>query len=157
MTLNTADDVLMHFGRIGMKWGKHTFSTGGSKAPTDVAVTVRPGRHVKTSGGTGQTSSEDAITVAKSKQTAKKSSLDSLSNKELQAVVTRMNLTQQYHTLKTNDTAIGKVKNGNKLAKEILAIGTTVNLAIAFGMSPAGKALKNQIFKKKLAKQGLLF
>lgn len=89
-----ADEVLKHYGVKGMKWGKRK-----DRGPVSVTTSTSPGRKVKAKGGTGQPASEDAIRTAATKQRAKKSTTDSLSTKELQELVTRMNLEQQYARL----------------------------------------------------------
>lgn len=104
------DDVLAHFGIPGMKWGHRTTT------PSAVAVKETPGKKVKASGGKGQPASADAIATAISKQMAKKSTTDSLSNKELQAMITRMNLEQQYSRLRTDPGGIGKKFVGSLLS-----------------------------------------
>lgn len=102
------DDILAHHGVKGMKWGVrkdssvHSTSTTTSKLrrpATDVTARQRPGQFVRTSGGKRQTAAEDAVRVAASRQLAKKSTTDVLSNKQLQDAVTRMNLEQQYSQL----------------------------------------------------------
>ena len=59
-----------------------------------------------------------------------------LSDSELKSAISRMNLEKQYKDL--NPKGLSKA---NKIAISILAIGTTVNAAISFSNSPAGKAV----------------
>lgn len=132
------DDILMHYGVKGMKWGrrKNESSSGGSgegaisrlkkqlqqpDGPEDVTVTTRPGRKVKTSGGRAREASEDAIEAAKIRQVAKKSTTDSLSNAELQTLVTRMNLEQQYKNLSEKN-----MSSGQKLVKSVMGEGDKI-------------------------------
>lgn len=100
--------VLEHHGVKGMKWGVRkdgstsstTITTSRLRKPaTDVVAKQKPGQFVRTAGGTRQTAAEDAIRVAASRQLAKKSTTDALSNKQLQEAVNRMNLEQQYSQL----------------------------------------------------------
>ncbi len=75
MSYNTVDDVLAHFGVRGQKWGVRRRSTqlvGGS---------------------------EDAMNAHAAKIKAKQGGTKALSNKELQDLVTRMNLEQQFSRL----------------------------------------------------------
>lgn len=71
--MQTAEDVLEHFGVRGMKWG------------------VTRNRI--------DSSSEDAQNATAAKLKVRKSGTKALSNKELQALVTRMNLEQQFNRL----------------------------------------------------------
>jgi hypothetical protein len=112
-------DILAHYGVKGMKWGVRKDSSISStsqrsshlrRKATDVTAKQKPGQFVRTSGGKRQTASEDAVKVAATRQLAKKSTTDTLTNKQLQDAVTRMNLEQQYHTLvkKTNRQTRGQ-------------------------------------------------
>ena len=76
----------------------------------------------------------------------RKSKAKSLTDAELKQAIGRMNLEKQYKDL--NPKGISKA---NKIALSILAIGTTVNSAIMFVNSPAGKAVVDNV-KKVLAK-----
>lgn len=80
--------------------------------------------------------SEDYASVKKLKKTRARK----LSNEELKKAINRMNLEKQYRDL--NPKGISK---GNKIALTILAVGTTVNSAIAFANSPAGQAVKTAV------------
>lgn len=95
----TLEDVLAHFGVKGMRWGQHLSRTTGGVSPVAVRAKQTPGKRVQTTGGSGHKGSGDAVTAAKLRQKAKKSTVDSLSNAELQALVTRLNLEQQYSRL----------------------------------------------------------
>lgn len=66
----------------------------------------------------------------------RKSKAKSLTDAELKQAIGRMNLEKQYKDL--NPKGISKA---NKIALSILAIGTTINSAIIFANSPAGKAV----------------
>jgi hypothetical protein len=85
-----------------MKWGVRRANPG---VPSPVSVSSVPGRRVKTAGGTGQGPSADAVRTAITRQTAKKSTTDALSTKDLQDLVTRMNLERQYNTLRPRSPA----------------------------------------------------
>jgi hypothetical protein len=71
------------------------------KLNADTAVTVvqRPGQRVATKGGSNRDAHPDAVNAATARRIAKSSSTDALSTKELQMVVARMNLEQQYNKL----------------------------------------------------------
>lgn len=114
------DALLRHYGVKGMKWGVRS---AGSSGPQDVKVKSNFGnRLVRTSGGKGHKLSEDATKAAVSRQKAKKSNVRSLSNKELQELVTRMNLEQQYNQLnkKSNQQ---RVDRGKAIYSNLLTAG----------------------------------
>jgi predicted RNA-binding protein Jag len=101
-TMETVDDVLAHYGIKGMRWG------------------VR--REGKSSGPV----SSDAQAAKESKQIIKKSGTAALSNKELQHVITRMNLEQQYSNLNKGNTFTKRLENGNRTAKTLGKTGKTL-------------------------------
>ena len=110
--MNPVENFLAHYGVKGMKWGVRR-----DKSPTAVEVNARPGRYVKAKGGKYQDVSEDAIKAAVARQKARKSTTDSLSNPELQALVQRMNLEQQYSNLSGNGN---RASTGKKVARFLL-------------------------------------
>lgn len=84
---NEVEDFIEHYGVKGMKWG----------------VRKRAGGLItKARGGPKLPDSEDASKAKVSKKKAK-NNVGSLSNKELQELVTRMNLEQQYSRLAVGD------------------------------------------------------
>lgn len=108
MPVMTADDVLAHYGVMGQKWG------------------VRKDRRQLSS---------DAFEAKNLKRKVARRNVDALSNNELKALTTRMNLERQYKQLNPHVASKGK----QYLAASIgtAALGVTV-----FNMyhSPAGKA-----------------
>lgn len=125
------DSVLAHHGIKGMKWGirKDDGSGGGGGK-----------------GGSGGKASADHETAMGYKNRVKAGGVKTLSNKELQDLVNRMNLEQQHRNLMGNqpskfDKGYGHVQKVLKVAKTLQEIHTMVN-------SPAGKALK------KVGKEG---
>lgn len=133
------EDVLAHYGVKGMRWGVRGKR---STATTPVAVTTRPGKRVKTAGGKGQPASDDAVKAAIVKQKAKKSSTDALSNQELQSLVSRLNLEQQYSRL----TPQTKSKAALKFVGEIL-LGVGKQEATKLASDFAGQQVKSVIKK----------
>src|SRR6478609_8651527 len=111
-----SNNDLAHFGVLGMKWGR-------SKGAQAVAVKATPGRRVSAKGGKRQSASEDAIAAAIAKQKARKSTTDSLTTKELQNLVTRMNLEKQYSTLSGQSA---KVAAGKQIVSLLLNVGKEV-------------------------------
>lgn len=140
---------LSHYGVKGMHWGIRK-SESSLHPSTEVRVTQRAGRLIKTSGGRNHSPHEDAINVAVARQKAKKSSIDSLSTEELKHLVARMNLEQQYHQMTAKDPR--NKSDVEKFIKNALAAGKTVNDINNFLNSPAGKVIKTGI-KTKLGKK----
>ena len=132
MTKQSLDDVLAHHGVKGMKWGVRrsdaqlALSRGKEavkteykqRTGTDVVVRTKPGAGVHTVGGNKQPAHQDAISARTAEQKAKRSTLDSLSNQELQQLVTRMNLEQQYRNLAVNED---RRSAGEKFAGKLVA------------------------------------
>lgn len=106
--METLEEFLAHHGIKGMHWGVRT---GGAKGPTGVTVTHKPGRKVKTKGGKRQPAHEDALRTAIIRQQTKKSTTDSISNKDLKELVDRMNLEQQYSRLASHKGGSSKFVN----------------------------------------------
>lgn len=138
-------DALMHYGIKGMKWGVRR----RDRAPTNVEVLTQPGRRVKARGGENQPPSDDAVRAAIIRQKARKSTVHSLSNKEIQDLVNRLNLEQQYaRTVPASITAKG-LKFATKVAMKeapglILAQGgkyQTTNPKLAKAMNMLGENL----------------
>lgn len=96
-----AANELFHYGVKGMRWGVRkdadTSRGGASTGPTSVVVKQKkPGTYAKATGGQGHPISEDAKLALELRQKVKRSTTDALSNAELQKVVNRMNLENQY-------------------------------------------------------------
>lgn len=117
----TIDEFLAHYGVKGMKWGVRKDRYGRS-GPQEVTLKTKPGRRVTAKGGRRQPASEDAKRTATSRQKAKKSTIDSLSTKELQELVTRMNLENQYKNLARRQRFLNK---GEAFVDELLSIQRT--------------------------------
>lgn len=109
-------DGLMHYGVKGMKWG-----VTKKDRSREVTVSQEPGKRVKTTGGYGKAASADAKAAAKTKQVAKASSVDALTNKQLKQLNERMNLEQNFSKLAANDAQLRK-SAGRKKVEELLGI-----------------------------------
>lgn len=119
----TPEQVLAHFGVKGMKWGIRRREET-SKVPDGETVPIqkKPGTKVYADGGKKVPAHDDAIKTAISKQKAKNSTTDSLSTKELQELVNRMNLEQQYAKLTNPQNQKNKlsIKEGMKVVNQVL-------------------------------------
>jgi hypothetical protein len=107
---------LAHWGVKGMKWGVR-------KDRTPVEASIKegvPGRRIKAEGGKHLPASDDAIAAVKAHQIARKSTTDALSNKELRALVDRMNLEQQYNQLNASGP---RASAGRKFLNDYLQNG----------------------------------
>jgi 2'-5' RNA ligase len=123
---------LNHYGVKGMHWGvRKAESSGGSSAPTPKSA---PKPRV----------SADAKAVENAFGKINRGGTDALSNHELQGLVTRLNLEQQYERLTSSPSAQQKnaLDQGHSAVKQMLGIGKTINDVHKFMNSPAGKALK---------------
>jgi hypothetical protein len=166
--MDPLDEVLAHYGVKGMRWGVRKGSSGGSSQRTSVSTharnakaavkkdiaerrahetTVRgkPGQMVRVVGGNKHAPHDDAVKARISEQIAKKSTLDALGNKDLQHLVNRMNLEQQYRNLAVKETRQG---TGEKVAKQILDHNAT-DFALAGTLGPhaaMGKVVLNHAF-----------
>lgn len=144
VSIRTADTA-KHFGVKGMHWGvrnaesKAREKRAGITGPTEVTKKIRPGKLVKTSGGAHHGPHEDALRIAETRQKARKSSTDSLSTKDLQELVNRMNLEQQYIRLKANDPH--NMSDITRILKQASGLGKVANEVTSFARSPAGKAI----------------
>lgn len=113
--MNQAENILKHFGVKGMRWGLR-------RTPAEIH-----GDH--------------AVADAARKK-AKKHGTKALSNKELQDLITRANLEQQYSRLVPPSHGARIAKAGGKVAGDIL---------LNFGKQQAGAALNanaSKIFSK---------
>ncbi len=138
--LEIIEKELKHFGVPGMKWGKHK-----AEVIPDGEVRVnqkKPGTKVASAGGKKIEAHPDAISAATSRQRAKASTTDALSNDELQKLVNRMNLEQQYSNILVKEAATSKGKNW---VKQLRTVGKTANEVATFANSPAGKLLQDNL------------
>jgi hypothetical protein len=112
------DDTVSHYGVKGMHWGIRKASSGSS-GPTPVTLKTKPGKKLKAQGGKGHEATDDAMKAAVSRQKAKKSGTQALSNAEMEALVKRMNLEQQYKKLSAGQKSAGQ----KFIEKELLSLG----------------------------------
>lgn len=146
-----------HYGVKGMKWGviRDRVTAASTPAGKVVVNQKKPGGRVEVSGGHGFTIQPDAAKAKAAAQVAKNSGLDALSTPELQALVTRMNLEQQYSTLVSKSKG-NSLEKGQKQIKTILGVGKTYNEVQNFLNTPGGKIIKdglNAAVKAKLQRR----
>lgn len=94
--MTVVDDVLAHYGVKGMKWGVRR-----KRSPTEPAH-------------------GDAKRTKRVVSRARESGTDAISNKDLQAAITRMNLEQQYNRLRPKSNS---EKAKAWVAQTLLGIG----------------------------------
>lgn len=127
-------DGISHYGVKGMHWGVRKSEPGGGGGSKPAASAPRPRL------------SDDAKAVEKAFSKIDRGGTDTLSNHELQSVVTRLNLEQQFDRLTSSGTSqANAVTQGHQAVKTMLGIGKTVNDVHKFMRSPTGKAIKNGI------------
>jgi hypothetical protein len=114
--MSEVDDILAHFGVKGQKWGVRRSRSSSSSTSTKSSKKLDI--------------SEDAATALAFKKKAK-SGTSALSNKDLQTLVTRMNLEQQYSNLASSRSGKAKIKKGHSFAKDLLSVGKTVGGTVA--------------------------
>lgn len=117
--MDTVDDVLAHFGVKGMKWG------------------IRKDKSIS------KVASPDAARAKTTQDLIKRHGTQAVDNKELQHLVTRMNLERQYNGLVGKDSS--QVKKGYKFAKELLGVAKTAQDAYNLVNGPMAKAVGNAI------------
>ena len=174
MTQDDVRCALMHFGVKGMKWGVRRKSpsegsgsgSGGTKEAIskaresraekrEAAATAKAVRKdaQNEAGETGlksrikkPNSSEEAATTAETRSRTKKHGTDVLSNKELQDMVTRMNLEQQYQNLMDAQKAQKARSSGREYISDILkqAGAELANEAIKYAATEAAKSAFTQ-------------
>ncbi len=119
---DAAQSALSHYGVKGMKWGVTRSDPGSSRG----------------------SSSEDARDFERNNKKIQTHGTKALSNKELQSVLNRMNMENQYHNLSASNKDL--LDTGHQQVQKILKIGKTVEEARKFLNTPTGKAIKKGLF-----------
>jgi len=117
------EEALEHHGVKGMHWGVSRSRAQLDSASEDFKKTSAHRSTIKEHGGT-----------------------HALQNNELQFVITRLNLEQQYSRLTQQPS---QLKQGQKIIKEILGLGKTVQEVHTFVNGPLGKSVKSQLKKSQ--------
>jgi len=127
---------LTHYGVKGMKWG----------------VTHDPAGHAVATPARAR-ASDDARTVENAQVKIQAHGTRALSNKELQTVINRMNMENQYHNLTNEHREL--LDSGHQQVKKILAYGATIEKARKFAESPTGMFIRKHV--GKVASVGLAY
>lgn len=119
-------EFLAHFGVRGMKWGRRKDKGNSALASveeTGVKIKTAPGK-IEVTGGRGRLPHDDAVQAAAYRQIVKASSTHALSNKELQSLVTRINLEQNYARAVAPTTGVGpKAKAASWVSSKLGKVG----------------------------------
>jgi uncharacterized Fe-S cluster-containing MiaB family protein len=117
--VTTAEDILTHFGVKGMKWGVHRKKSNPA--------------------------SSDSAASTKTRMTAKKKGVHTVSNNELQAAIRRMQLEQDFKRLSVNEKSaatrwiastlleVGKREVQQRVAKKVAS--TVIKKAATGGVA----------------------
>lgn len=151
METNT-DDFLEHYGIKGMKWGVRREPGPDGTVSGKLAARKEKRQERKNARKKARREnwerprSEDARTTGSSRQRAKRHGTDALSNKELQSLVNRMNLEQQYTNLQESGKAQSARKAGQAYMSDILkdAGKELATEAIKWGVREAAKSATNR-------------
>jgi len=112
----TFGKTLSHYGVLGMHWGRRKDDISRSKK---IKAPPHPDH-------------------AQARELNRQGSRN-LSNADLRKLNERLQLEQQYSKLKTDKTAIAKIKKGNDAVKVLIGVGTTVTAAAALLRTPVGQ------------------
>ena len=123
--MREAGTSLTHYGVKGMKWGVRKAESSGSSAPAPRAAAP----------------SADYKTAASAQRKIDTGGTHTLSNQELQGLLTRMNLERQYHNMTTQEHR-SEMDAGIDTVKKVLKVGKTVEDVRKFMNTPTGKAVK---------------
>lgn len=113
--MDPVENVLAHYGVLGMKWGQ------------------RKQRRA-------EAASDDHKALTAVRQKAKKDGKSALSNTDLQKAIQRMQLENQYNDLVRRRKLLNR---GTNVVKSLIGMGKTVNDAYSLANSPVVKNLKN--------------
>lgn len=116
------DTYLAHFGVKGMKWG------------------VRRSREERAA------AAEDAVRARQTQAKINKGGVASVESKDLQDLINRMRLEQDYARLKGSETS--KLDSGHNKVKKLVDLAKTAQEVHKVATSPFGRALEKELAKK---------
>lgn len=132
---------LAHHGVKGMKWGvtrTDPSSGGGSSTPASSPTPQRKAAPL----------SADVKAAVNAQRKIAAGGTQTLSNQELQGLLTRMNLERQYRSLTTAPPMSPQksaIEQGHDQVKKVLAIGETIEKINKFSKSPTGQVIKKGV------------
>lgn len=133
-----AVEDIIHYGVKGMRWGVRR----GEGTPTAVIVKDK-GKKLKTEGGKGLPAHEDAVRARTIGQKGRASGTKALSNEELQAYATRLNLEQNVKRLEA-----GEVNGAKKFVAQLL-LNTGKQQATRVANEKAAQKVDELLLKKR--------
>jgi hypothetical protein len=119
MTKNNSNDFLEHYGIKGMRWGRRRALSNVESSSTS-SVKATPIEKPK--------ASADASAVSTYKSRVAAGGVDALSTKELQQLVNRQNLEQQYAKLNPAPVSAGQ-KFMTETLPTLISVGSTAKTA----------------------------
>lgn len=127
---------LEHFGIKGMHWGvrRQTAADGRVRGPSK---STRDGI------------SSDAARAKETHAKVKSHGTDAVSNQDLQHLVSRMNLEQQYSRLTSGKSNVAKVRKGQSAIKEIIGVATMAKQVHEIVNSPMTRDIRKAFDKAK--------
>lgn len=140
-TTKTLDDVLAHYGILGMRWGVRRTPEQLARARARRKEKGKPVTPTKTAESRARKVSEDAEKAQESLKKAKKGGAKALSNQELKQLNERLNLEQNFNRL-TDKKSQSKIKKGKKFVDEAVDMGKTANEVFKLANSPLAKEIR---------------
>lgn len=109
------DEFLAHYGVMGMKWGKRRGASKINSSSSDSRIHFSNSETGETSKGKYPKNSSSQHVLVRELKNKK---MHEMSNQELQAVISRMNLEQQYAKINPSTRSRG-VKTTNKILGKV--------------------------------------